>query len=161
MVVRRASWRCCRRKYFLFVKQEYPKQDDQLAKESYYQEVAKLCITAIEDYLSGFSSQGLSILNEYERQAEKVICFQFSQELGELTNKRESLQQLQNGFNRLLRELEKVKSFQIINLIKKYQNTQIPIENIHHSQKELNFPLKKILLLSNNRKILLRILAQG
>ena len=85
------------------------KQDDQLAKESYHQEVAKLCITAIEDYLSGFSSQGLSILTKYEQQAEKVICFKFSQEPLEITNKRENLQQLQNGFNQLLRELEKVK----------------------------------------------------
>ncbi|MEA5605978.1 dynamin family protein [Nostoc sp. UHCC 0252] len=85
------------------------KQDEQSAKESYHQEIAKLCITATEDYFSSFSNRGLSILAEYERQAEKVICFEFSQEPGELSNKRESLQQLQNGFNRLLRELEKVK----------------------------------------------------
>ncbi|QKQ75273.1 dynamin family protein [Nostoc sp. TCL240-02] len=101
------------------------KQDEQLAKESYHQEVAKLCITAIEDYLSSFSSQGLSILAEYERQAEKVICFEFSQEPVELTNKRESLQQLQNGFNGLLRELEKVKilsNHQFYKEIPKYTN---------------------------------------
>ncbi|WP_375509683.1 dynamin family protein [uncultured Nostoc sp.] len=85
------------------------KQDEQLAKESYHQEVAKLCITAIEDYLSIFSSQGLSILTEYEHKAEKVICFEVSQEPLEITKKRETLQQLQNGFNQLLRELEKVK----------------------------------------------------
>ncbi|MEH2382058.1 MAG: dynamin family protein [Nostoc sp.] len=84
-------------------------QDEQLAKESYHQEVAKLCISAIEDYLSRFSSQGLSILNEYEQKAEKVICFEFSQEPLEITNKRQILQQLQNSFNQLLRELEKVK----------------------------------------------------
>ncbi|MEH1839632.1 MAG: dynamin family protein [Nostoc sp.] len=85
------------------------KQDDQLAKESYHQEVAKLCIIAIEDYLSGFSSRGLSLLAEYEQKAEKVICFEVSQEPLEITEKRERLQQLQNGFNQLLRELEKVK----------------------------------------------------
>ncbi|WP_373529965.1 dynamin family protein [Nostoc sp.] len=85
------------------------KQDEQSAKESYHQEVAKLCITAIEEYLSGFSSQGLLILTEYEQKAEKVICFEFSQEPLEITNKRESLQQLENGFNKLLQELEKVK----------------------------------------------------
>ncbi|MEH1895099.1 MAG: dynamin family protein [Nostoc sp.] len=102
------------------------KQDEQLAKESYHQEVAKLCITAIEDYFSSFSSQGLSILAEYERQAEKVICFEFSQEAVEVTNKRESLQQLQNGFNRLLQELEKVKilsNHQPYKEIPKYTNT--------------------------------------
>lgn len=85
------------------------KQDDQLAKESYHQEVAKLCITATENYFSDFSIQALSILTEYEQKAEKVICFEFSQEPLEITNKRENLQQLQNAFNQLLRELEKVK----------------------------------------------------
>ncbi|MEH2372439.1 dynamin family protein [Nostoc sp.] len=100
-------------------------QDEQLAKESYHQEVAKLCITAIEDYLSCFSSQGLSILNEYEQKAEKVICFELSQEPLEITNKRENLQQLQNGFNQLLQELEKVKilsNHQSYKEIPKYSN---------------------------------------
>ncbi|MEH2399912.1 dynamin family protein [Nostoc sp.] len=85
------------------------KQDEQLAKESYHQEVAKLCITAIENYLSCFSVQGLSILTEYEHKAEKIICFELSQEPLEITNKRETLQQFQNSFNQLLQELEKVK----------------------------------------------------
>ncbi len=102
------------------------KQDDQLAKESYHQEVAKLCITAIEHYLSGFSSQGLSILTEYEQKAEKVICFEISQKPLEITKKRESLQQLQNGFNQFLQELEKVKissNHQPYKEIPKYSNT--------------------------------------
>lgn len=102
------------------------KQDDQLAKESYHQEVAKLCITAIEDYFSRFSSQGLSILTEYEQKAEKVICFEISQEPLEITKKRESLQQLQNGFNQFLQELEKVKissNHQPYKEIPKYSNT--------------------------------------
>ncbi|MFS0518471.1 dynamin family protein [Nostoc sp. UIC 10607] len=102
------------------------KQDEQLVKESYHQEVAKLCITAIEDYLSIFSSQGLSLLTEYEQKAEKVICFEFSQEPLEITNRREKLQQLQNGFNQLLRELEKVKilsNHQVYKEIPTYSNT--------------------------------------
>ncbi|MEH2392303.1 MAG: dynamin family protein [Nostoc sp.] len=85
------------------------KQDEQSATESYHQEVAKLCITAIEDYLSRFSTQGLLILTEYEQKAEKIICFELSQEPLEITNKHETLQRLQNGFNQLLQELEKVK----------------------------------------------------
>ncbi|MEH1974448.1 MAG: dynamin family protein [Nostoc sp.] len=104
------------------------KQDEQLAKESYHQDVAKLCITAIEDYLSNFSKQGLSILNEYEQKSDKVICFEVSQEPVEFTNKRENLQQLQNGFNQLLRELEKVKilsNHQPYKEIPKYSNTKI------------------------------------
>ncbi|MEH2328397.1 dynamin family protein [Nostoc sp.] len=102
------------------------KQDEQLAKESYHQEVAKLCITATEDYLSRFSSQGLSILAEYEQKAEKVICFEVSQEPLEITKKRENLQRLQNGFNQLLQELEKVKilsNHQFYKEIPKYSNT--------------------------------------
>ncbi|MBG1269373.1 dynamin family protein [Nostoc sp. WHI] len=102
------------------------KQDQQSAKESYHQEVAKLCITAIDEYLSSFSSQGLSILNEYEQKAAKVICFEFSQEPPEITKKRESLQQLQNGFNQLLRELEKVKilsNYQFYQEIPKSRNS--------------------------------------
>ncbi|MEH2292687.1 dynamin family protein [Nostoc sp.] len=101
-------------------------QDEQLAKESYHQEVAKLCISAVEDYLSGFSSQGLAILAEYEQKSEKVICFEFSQEPLEITNRRENLQQLQNAFNQLLRELEKVKilsNHQIYQELPKYTNT--------------------------------------
>ncbi|MEH2268471.1 MAG: dynamin family protein [Nostoc sp.] len=103
------------------------KQDEQLAKESYHQDVAKLCITAIEDYLSNFSKQGLSILNEYEQKSDKIICFEVSQEPLEFTNKRENLQQLQNGFNQLLRELEKVKilsNHQPYKEIPKYSNTK-------------------------------------
>ncbi len=84
-------------------------QDDQLANESYHQQVARVCITVIEDYLSNLSSQGLSILTEYEQKAEKVIRFTVSQETPEATQKRKDLQQLQNAFNHLLRELEKSK----------------------------------------------------
>ncbi|MEH2004099.1 dynamin family protein [Nostoc sp.] len=101
-------------------------QDEQLANESYHQQVAKLCITAIEGYLSLFSSQGLSILNEYEQKAEKVICFEVSQEPVEITKKRQSLQQLQDCFNGLLKELEKVKilsNHQPYKQIPKYTNT--------------------------------------
>ncbi|MFN6515261.1 MAG: dynamin family protein [Nostoc sp. CreGUA01] len=81
--------------------------EEKSASESYHQQVAKLCITATEDYLSRFSSQGLSILAAYEQKAEKVIYLEISQEPLEITNKREELQRLQNTFNELLRELEK------------------------------------------------------
>lgn len=78
-------------------------------QESYHQQVAKICITATEDYFSRLSSQGLSILAEYERQAEKVIRFEFSNEPLDITQQRENLQQLQNTFNQLLKELGKAK----------------------------------------------------
>ncbi|MGI2903789.1 dynamin family protein [Tolypothrix sp. VBCCA 56010] len=82
------------------------KQDEKSATESYHQQVAQICITAAEDYLSRFSSQGLSILTEYEKKADKVIRFEVGKSV-EITNKREELQQLQNVFNQLLQELEK------------------------------------------------------
>jgi replication fork clamp-binding protein CrfC len=85
------------------------KQDDDVAQESYHQQVAKLCITATEDYFYQLSHQGLSILAKYERQADKIICFHVSQESQEITKKREELQRLQNGFNQLLNELGKFK----------------------------------------------------
>ncbi|BAY36566.1 heat shock protein DnaJ-like protein [Nostoc sp. NIES-2111] len=85
------------------------KQDDDFVQESYHQQVAKLCITATEDYFSQLSNQGLSILAAYERQADRVICFKVSQEPQEITKKREELQELQKGFNQLINELEKLK----------------------------------------------------
>ncbi|MBD2292589.1 dynamin family protein [Anabaena sphaerica FACHB-251] len=88
------------------------------AKDSYHQEVAKICITAAEKYLSDLSSQGLSILAEYEQKATKVINFQVTQEPGEISQKRENIKQLQTGFNQLLTELEKV------NIKTKYQPYQ-------------------------------------
>ncbi|MGM3309023.1 dynamin family protein [Anabaena sp. WFMT] len=103
--------------------------EEQSAKETYHQQVATICIAAAENYLSSFSSQGLSILAEYEQKAVKVINFQVSQEPREISQKREDIKQLQNGFNQLLTELEKV------NIQTKYQpyketpkpaNTQTP-----------------------------------
>jgi hypothetical protein len=85
------------------------KQDDDFVKESYHQQVAKLCIAATEDYFSQLSNQGLLILAAYERQAERIICFKVSPEPPEIIRKREELQQLQNGFNQLLHELAKFK----------------------------------------------------
>ncbi|MBD2343213.1 dynamin family protein [Anabaena subtropica] len=84
-------------------------QDDQLAKESYHQQVAKLCISATEEYFAHLSNQGLSILDEYERKSEKVICFKVSPESLEITKKREELRRLQKGFNQLISELKKFK----------------------------------------------------
>lgn len=89
------------------VNQSLQKQEEKTANESYHQQVAKICVDAIDDYLSCFSSQGLNILAEYEKKAEKVICFTVSQEPLETTKKSEELQRLQNALNQLNRELEK------------------------------------------------------
>jgi replication fork clamp-binding protein CrfC len=94
------------------------KQDEKSVKESYHQQVAKICIDAAENYLSSFSSQGLSILAAYQRKAEKIIYFTASQEPMEITQQREYLQRLQNQFNQLLAELTKA------NINSKYQPYQ-------------------------------------
>ncbi len=84
-------------------------QDEKVANESYHQQVAKVCIAAIEDYFSDFSEQGLSTLAAYEQQAIKIIRFEIAQEPLEVSQKREELQRLINNFNQLQRELETVK----------------------------------------------------
>jgi replication fork clamp-binding protein CrfC len=115
------------------------KQDEQSAKDSYNQQVAKICIAAAENYLSRFSSQGLSILAEYEQKAGKVIYFAASKEPVEITQQREDLQKLQNQFNQLLAELKKA------NISTKYQpyqdkpksaNPQPPKQQVYTPPKE-------------------------
>ncbi|MBE9005420.1 dynamin family protein [Fortiea sp. LEGE XX443] len=102
-------------------------QEEKLTTESYHQQVAKLCVNATEEYLSQFSSRALSILSEFERQAEKVIYFQVAQEPEEVTQTRENLLRLQQGFNQLLSELEKAR------IPTKYQPyTEIP--KVSHPQ---------------------------
>ncbi|MBW4562692.1 MAG: dynamin family protein [Mojavia pulchra JT2-VF2] len=83
--------------------------EEKSANESYDQQVAKICIAATEDYFSRLSSQGLSILAEYEQKSKRIIRFEVSKEPIEIAQKRESLQQLQSSFNQLLQELEKAK----------------------------------------------------
>ena len=82
-------------------------QDEKVSNEDYHQQVAKICIATSEDYLREFSSQALSILAAYEKQAQRVIWFEENQEPQEITSKRDELRRLQNGFNQLYRELEK------------------------------------------------------
>ncbi|RUR76786.1 dynamin family protein [Chlorogloeopsis fritschii PCC 9212] len=89
------------------VNKNLQKQDEKVTQYSYHQQVAKICVDAIDDYLNIFSSQGLSILSEYEKKAEKVIKFTVINETLEFTKKREDLQKWQNILNQLNRELEK------------------------------------------------------
>jgi replication fork clamp-binding protein CrfC len=108
----------------------------QSAKESYHQQVAKICIATTEDYFSCLSNQGLSILAEYEQQAKKVISFAGSQEPLEIFNKRQNLQQLQNSFNKLLQELNKAKipaNYQPYRETPKYTAYSPPIEKEQRS----------------------------
>jgi replication fork clamp-binding protein CrfC len=102
-------------------------EDDKIANESYHQQVAKVCIVAIEDYFSQFSEQGLLTLAAYEQKAIKTIRFEVSQEPLEVSQKREQLQQLTNSFNHLQRELKTAKislSYQPYPEILKHSNTK-------------------------------------
>ncbi|MBR8834905.1 MAG: dynamin family protein [Stigonema ocellatum SAG 48.90 = DSM 106950] len=87
------------------VNESLQKQEDKTFNESDHQQVAKICVEAIDDYLSRFSSQGLTILVEYEKAAEKVICFKVSQEPLEITKKREELWRLESGLEQLNRQI--------------------------------------------------------
>ncbi|MDZ8052186.1 MAG: dynamin family protein [Aulosira sp. ZfuVER01] len=110
--------------------------DQKSAKESYHQQVAKICIATTEDYFSRLSSQGLSILAEYEQKAKKVTCFTGSQEPLDIANKRQNLQQLQNTFNKLLQELTKAKistTYQPYRETPKYTVYSPPVEKEQRS----------------------------
>ncbi|MEA5582698.1 dynamin family protein [Nodularia harveyana UHCC-0300] len=135
---------------YLFNK-KIQKQDQQLAKESYHQQVAKICVIAIEDYLSNFSIKSLSNLAEYEKKADKIIRFTVSQKT-DLIEKRTYLQQLQNTFNKLLFELEKLQiplNYQPYPEIPKNQNThrvyipkweKVQTKSTKNTQTRVEFP---------------------
>jgi replication fork clamp-binding protein CrfC len=112
------------------------KEDTKSVKESYHQQVAKICIDAAENYLSTFSSQGLSILGAYQRKAEKIIYFTVSQEPIEITQQREDLQRLQNQFNQLLTQLQKA------NITSKYQPYQPQSTNPQPPKQQVYTPPK-------------------
>ncbi len=121
------------------VNQSLQKQEEKTANESSHQQVAKICVDAMDDYLSCFSTQGLTILAEYEKEAEKVICFTVSKPL-ESTKKREELQRLQNGLNQLNRELEKTLGISIPREME--AETQIP--KLRETQSVYSFPGNRV-----------------
>lgn len=89
------------------VNKNIQQQDEKMTKESYHQQVAKLCIDAVDDYLISFSTQGLLALDDYQKKAEQMIRFSPESEPQEVTQKRQKLQDWQNSLNQLNRELEK------------------------------------------------------
>lgn len=75
--------------------------------ESYTDKIARNCIDAVDEYFLKLSKQGLSILEEYENIAEKVIKFiPQNKDSSEIAEKRKQLKQWQNTLNNLNRELE-------------------------------------------------------
>ena len=81
--------------------------DDNVSNSS-ADKIARLCIDAADEYLVKLSRQGLSVLDEYERKAGKVIKFiPINQDDSEIAIKRKELRQWQNTLNDLNQELEK------------------------------------------------------
>ncbi len=75
--------------------------------ESYTDKIARNCIEAVDEYFIKLSKQGLSILDEYESKADKVIKFiPVNQDSSEIAAKRKELKQWHNTLNDLNRELE-------------------------------------------------------
>ena len=86
------------------VNKNLQQQEEKTSKESHLQQIAKTCLEVTYEYFSRFSTQGLSILAEYESKAEKVIRYTVTTSV-EIANKRADLQKWQNSFNQLHSEL--------------------------------------------------------
>jgi GTPase SAR1 family protein len=81
-------------------------QDSKTSTELYHQQVAKLCLDAVDEYFISFSQESLSILNEYERKAKLVICFVEHQDTPDIIQKYQELQQWQNTLLQLNQQLK-------------------------------------------------------
>ncbi|KYC43789.1 dynamin family protein [Scytonema hofmannii PCC 7110] len=91
------------------VNKKIQQDGEKTTKESYHQQVAKLCLDAVDNYLICLSDRGLSILSDCDKKSEKVICFleNKEQEPLDMIPKRQELWQLQNGLYQLYQQLEK------------------------------------------------------
>jgi hypothetical protein len=83
------------------VNKNIQEQDAKSSKESYHQQVAKLCLDVVDEYLSELSRQGLSILAECDRSSERVIKFVESIESSDTILLREELRCWQLSLNQL------------------------------------------------------------
>jgi GTPase SAR1 family protein len=83
------------------VNKNIQQQDEKSSKELYHQQVAKLCLDAVDGYLTEFSRQGLLILAECDRSSERVIKFVESIESSDTIQKRKELRCWQLSLNEL------------------------------------------------------------
>ncbi|AFY57060.1 DnaJ-class molecular chaperone with C-terminal Zn finger domain [Rivularia sp. PCC 7116] len=75
--------------------------------EDYHQQLAQICIDAVDEYLLKLSRQGLSLLEEYEQEAKKVIKFiPTNQDCLEIAETRKTLNQYCNTLKSLNQQLE-------------------------------------------------------
>ncbi|RUT05267.1 hypothetical protein DSM106972_040880 [Dulcicalothrix desertica PCC 7102] len=81
-------------------------QGKETLTQSYHQQVATLCLDAVDNYLGTFSCESLSILNEYEGKANLVIRFVEPTDTPDIIQKRQELLQWQNSLLQLNQALE-------------------------------------------------------
>ncbi|MEO1429050.1 MAG: dynamin family protein [Cyanobacteria bacterium J06633_8] len=82
-------------------------EDNENTPESYHQKLAQICIDAVDEYFLKFSRQGLSLLEEYEQEAKKVIRFiPINQDFSEIAETRKELNQYCNTLKSLNQQLE-------------------------------------------------------
>ncbi|HEY9672984.1 MAG TPA: dynamin family protein [Waterburya sp.] len=85
-----------------------PTQSDTSA--SYLEQVQDAYSLAAKDYLTRFSTQAFSTLDQYEKTAEKIIHIQINEEPVKLTNQHYQLQLLHTLLDNLNQELELLKA---------------------------------------------------
>jgi GTPase SAR1 family protein len=112
------------------VNQNLQQQDDKVAVDSYHQQVAKLCVDAVDGYLENLSRQGLAVLAEYERKADRIIRFVKSVESPENLQKYQELRNWQSILNQLNQELSSCLGVTIAN---EYQVVEIPKSSSNQS----------------------------
>ncbi|MEL7243354.1 MAG: DnaJ domain-containing protein, partial [Cyanobacteria bacterium J06573_2] len=112
-------------------------EDGENTAESYTDKIARNCIDAVDGYFTKLSKEGLSVLEEYERKADKTIKFvPLNQDTSEIAAKRKELKQWHNSLNNLNTELEQALGISISSEFK------IEIEEsyyqINHQQTTVN-----------------------
>jgi hypothetical protein len=94
--------------YFLnkLTQDSEPKQPE--SSTSYSEQVQEACTKAAKDYLTRFSTQAFSTLNQYEKIAEKIINVHIARESIKRTTQHYQLQLLQTLLDNLNQELESI-----------------------------------------------------
>lgn len=109
-------------------------QGKESSTQSYHQQVATLCLDAIDDYLSSFSRESLSILNDYERKANLVIRFVEPTETPDIIQKRQELLQWQNNLLQLNQALDSNLGISTPNQFKLEVNKNTNTQTVYRSQ---------------------------
>ncbi|MDJ0617284.1 MAG: dynamin family protein [Calothrix sp. MO_192.B10] len=89
------------------VNKNLQKTEAKTSNESYHQQVAKICVDAVDDYLNQVNRQGLLIIDKYQQQLAIIIHFNHSETPAEIKQKQIELQKWQNSLSALNQQLQK------------------------------------------------------